>query len=1265
MEFRILGPLEVVDDGERVDLGAAKQRALLAALLLEANRVVSSDRLIDALWGESPPEQARKTLQVYVSQLRKAIGRDRIETRSPGYLIHVGGEELDLHRFRALAGQREFGEALALFRGRPLADFESEHFAIAEIAQLEELRLACLEDRVDADLATSGHARVAGELESLVREHPLRERLRAQLMLSLYRSGRQAEALEVFQDARRSLVEELGIEPSRALRGLHQAILQQDSALDIETTAEEPTEAQPHVVPLPPVATDPTTDVRSERKTVTAVHVRVAVPSEHGDQLDPEVLRRVLIHAFREVTEAVEAHEGTIEMTSGDALTAVFGLPLIHEDDARRAVRAADEIRSRLAEGDWPARLDVRIGVATGAVVTGGNQAGLRLRATGEPLTASAQLAQEGEPGQTIIDETTSRAARAAERERGRFTSPMVGRGRERRRLTDAFEQAIGDSSCQLFTVLGTAGVGKSRLSQEFLDDIAERAVVARGRCLPYGEGITFWPLLEAIKDVAELDDTAAVEENRARLVELLEDEAEPGLVAQRVIEIVGMAEAGAGASAEESFDSVRRFLEALGRRRPLVVVFDDVHWAETTFLDLVEHLADWSRGAPILLLCMARPELLEVRSSWAGGKLNATSVLLEPLSDSECVELVSNLVGADESANQLEERIAEAAEGNPLFVEEMVSMLIDDGLLVPENGRWAMVGDLAAVPVPPTIHALLATRLDQLGDGEREALERAAVEGKIFHRGSVEKLTSATRRSLVPADLGALVRKELIRPDKPVFAGEDAYRFRHLLIRDAAYESIPKAVRANLHERHAEWLQAKANERGVEYDEILGYHLEQAYRLRAELGEVDEEARVVGRRAAERLGAAGKRAFARLDAPAAMNLMSRATALLPNDDPLRLDLIPNVRAIQGAADLGWADAILQEAIASGDPRLKAHALVQRGFLSLFVHDSDITAEELIEVAEDAIAVFENAGDKLGLARAWRLVSQSYYLARKARLSAEAAETGLKFARQSGDRFEQQEILEWLGIALVLGPTTGTEGAAICRRLLEELAGDPRLELILNGTLAYMVGIQGHASEAEQLVATGRQLAERLDEATWLFPVLLAFKTAWLRDPVSAERSLRPVYEGLKGLGEQSHFCSVSTMLARATYEQGRYDESDELSREAAQSSRPNDVHSHIVWRGTRAKVLARRGDFEAAERLAREAVEYAEASDFLHSHADALTDLAEVLALAGRPEASASAIEAAIRLHKAKGNVLAVALTRELLDDLRPARDLHADGRA
>jgi DNA-binding SARP family transcriptional activator len=1250
MEFRILGPLEVVEKGRQLELGGAKQRALLAVLLIHANEVVSTDRLIEALWEEDVPESGRKALQVYVSGLRKALGKERLQTRAPGYLLRVEPDELDLGRVERLAVSGRHDEALALWRGPPLQEFAYHRFADGEIGRIDELRLACLEDRLDAQLAEGRHASLVGELETLVRKHPLRERLRGQLMLALYRSGRQAEALDVYQDARRALVDELGIDPSRELRELEHAILRQDASLDAEASKEPLSVAVREAAEPSGGSQAMARDARAERKIVTAVHVHLGVVSEHGEGLDPEILRRLLIRAFEEVGTAVEAHGGTIETTTGDTVTAVFGLPIVHEDDPLRATRAAEEIQRRLTHGEGAGRLAVRIGVSTGPVFTGGDRTQHHVRAIGEPITASARLAQEAESGETVLDDATHKATAASQRARGRFVSPMVGRDRERRRLRDAFEQAVVNDTCQLFTVLGAAGVGKSRLIRDFLEEVSASALIARGRCLPYGDGITFWPLLEAVKHLA-------------RLVKLIGDEPEPELIAQRVIELSGMAEGSTGT--EEGFDAVRRFLEAVGRQRALVVVWDDIHWAEATFLDLVEHLAEWLRGAPILLLCMARPELLDARPTWAGGKVNATTVLLEPLSDTECRELVSNLVGEDERGGRLESRVADAAEGNPLFVEEMLSMLIDQGVLAPANGRWAVVGDVTAVPVPPTIHALLAARLDQLSDGERFTLERAAVEGQVFHRGSIERLTGPGRHSLVPTELGALVRKELIRRDRPVFAGEDAYRFRHLLIRDAAYGSIPKSVRSDLHERHAEWLEAKANERGVEYDEILGYHLEQAYRFRAELEEVDDEARALGRRAAERLGAAGKRAFARLDAPAAMNLMSRATVLLPNDDPLRVDLIPNVRAIQGAADLGWAETILQEAIASGDPRLRAHALVQRGFLRLFLLESDVTAEELVEVAEGAISVFESDGDQLGLARAWRLISQAHYLARQGRLSAESAETGLTFARQSGDRFEQQEIVEWLAIALVLGPATGAEGAAVCRRLLDQLAGDPWLELILTGALAYMVGIQGQTSEAEDLVAGARQLADHMDETAWLVPVLLAFKLAWLSDPVTAERNLRPVYEGLKSLGELSHFCSVTTMLAQATYEQGRYDEADELSREAERSSRQNDVHSHIVWRGVRAKVMAHRGEFDGAERLAREAVEYAEASDFLHSHANALTDLAEVLAIAGRPQESAPAIEEAIRLHEAKGNVLAIAHTRKLLDDLRPARDTHADGRA
>src|SRR6266545_1267907 len=919
MEFRILGPLEVCDEAQVLPLGGAKQRALLAILLLHANEVVSVERLLDDLWGERQPTSGSKALHVYVSQLRKLVGDDRVLTRFQR--LREEAQTAEPHEAGTI-----LREAISLWRGAPLADFAYESFAQAEIARLAELRTSVLEQRIDVDLELGRHAELVGELETLVNDHPLRERLRAQLMLALYRSGRQAEALEVFQAGRRALVDELGIDPGRSLRELEQAILRQDAELDLDERSSVMPEPPPSPRPQPrePVA-------REARKTVTAVSVRVAMSSEREGRLDPETLRRMTTSAFAEVDVGAQRHGGTVEVIAGDTVSVVFGLPLVHEDDALRAMRSADEIRARLGglaeelAREQATQLEVRIGVSTGEVVTGGPLTA-QLRATGEPLMVSSQLGQAAEPGEILLDETTNRLLRedvAVERtivdskvsfrlveladelpgHVSRFSSPMVGRERERRRLQDAFDQAVSDRSCQLFTILGPAGVGKSRLVREFLDDLAEEAVAVGGRCLPYGEGITYWPLVEAIRDLASLDDTDSSADSRNKLAALLEGEEEAELIAQRIAETCGLTEYVGGA--EESFSAVRTFFEALARRRPLVLVFDDIHWGEATFLDLIEHLADWTRDAPILLVCLAR--------------------------------------------------------------EEMLALVLEDG-----RG--------AELDVPPTIQALLAARLDRLSDEERTVIEAASVEGKVFHDGSVVVRVPEALRPSIREHLMALVRKELIRPERPLFAGERAFRFRHLLIRDAAYESIPKEARAAFHEGYAAWLESAAAERQPEYGEIMGYHLEQTFRYRAELGPVADADRAIARRAAERLGAAGRRAFVRADAPAALNLLSRAVSLLPPDDPARIDLVPTVRVAQGLdGDLGWAADVLDDAIAAGDDQLRAHALVQKGLLRLFT-GPDVAAGELIEIAERAIEDLQGHGHELGLARAWRLVAQANYL---------------------------------------------------------------------------------------------------------------------------------------------------------------------------------------------------------------------------------------------------------------------------------------------
>ena len=1262
MEFRILGPLEVVSHERALDLGGQKQRALLLVLLLEANRVVSADRLIDAVWDGSPPPTAPKAVQVHVSQLRKLLGRERVQTRAPGYVLRVDADELDLERFERLWAEGRLRDALALWRGPPLPEFSFQEFAQREIARLQERRLLCLEERIDADLAAGRHGAVVPELEALVREEPLREGPRERLMLALYRSGRQAEALEAFQEGRRLLVDELGIEPGRPLRELQHAILEQDPSLDAAGTVDQAAGEgeRTEVVPVPPADVPVAADVR---KTITAMSVRVAAFPAGDEPLDPEALRRVVGRAFAEVEGAVERHRGTIESVTGDAVTAVFGLPVVHEDDALRGLRAADELSKRLEDvaaalaGHESLELEFRIGISTGRVVTG-TSSGPQLRATGVPLMLSARLSEGAPPGEIVFDEDTWRLVRATaacERANGgwrllglgepppgapaRLASPMVGRDRERQRLRDALDQAVADESCQLFTVLGLAGVGKSRLVQEFLDDLGDRVLVARGRCLPYGDGITYWPLVEAVSEAAGIDDSDSREVGRAKLRDALEGEDGAAAVAERVARIVGLAEAETGG--DEAFSAARAFFEALARRKPLVLVFDDIHWGETLFLDLVEHLAEWSRDVPILLVCMARPELLDARPSWGGGKLNATTRLLDRLSDADCGRLIENLVGEGGLAGEVAVKIADAAEGNPLFVEEMLLMLIEDGRLARTDGHWAAMGDLDAVRVPPTIEALLATRLDQLEATERGVIERAAVSGKVFWEGAIFELTPTDSRPKVEAALRALVRKELIRPERESL-GSGSYSFRHLLILDAAYDAIPKQARADLHRRFGMWLERATGDRATEYEEVVGYHLEQAYLCLAELGPLDAAALALAREAARRLGSAGRRAFTLSDPAAGINLISRAVALLPADERLRVELVPNVRAVQAfTRDLAWAERVLTEAVeaaaTSGDRPLAATALVQRGLLRLFT-GAEVPPEELIETADRAIAVFEEVRDDLGLARAWRLKGQAHYLARRAGACVEASERALRHVRVAPDRYEERETIEWLVIALLLGPTRVDEARRRLDVLLAETGGDPLLHAEILAAKAGLVTLLQGPSHAEEFAAKSAAIMEEVGTHVWIVSFWHSFVYVAKRDPVAAERELRPAYEALKQLGEKSHFSSVSHGLGNALYHQGRLEEAEQMTRECEAACRPNDIHSHVLWRSTRAKVLARRGALAEAEALAREAVELAESSDFLIAHADALMDLAEVLELAGDADGATASADEGRRYFAAKG---------------------------
>ena len=974
---------------------------------------------------------------------------------------------------------------------------------------------------------------------------------------------------------------------------------------------------------------------REYRKVVTVLFCDVVGSTALGESVDPEALRALLGRYFDEMRAVVERHGGTVEKFIGDAVMAVFGVPRLHEDDALRAVRAAVEMRDALPE----LGVRARIGLNTGEVVVGTDE---RL-ATGDAVNVAARLEQAAGAGEVLLGDETAQLVRdAVETEEltldlkgkaepfvahrllalneeapafaRRLDAPLVGRQRELRRLREAFAQAVADRSCQLFTLLGSAGVGKSRLTAELVGGLGDARVVG-GRCLPYGEGITYWPVVEVVR---QLPPGAALGLEPAALAAI-----------ERLL-----GEESTGVSEEIPW-AVRKLLEAAAQAQPLVVVFDDIHWGEQTFLDLVEHVADLSREAPLLLLCLARPELLDRRPGWGGGKLNATTLLLEPLSADETDELLARLLGDAALAPDLQKRIRDAAEGNPLFVEEMVALVEDSG-----------DGDVA---VPGTIHALLAARLDQLEPAERGVLERGAVEGRVFHRGAVQAL--APEETHVETRLNGLVRKELVRPDKPQLPGEDAYRFRHLLIRDAAYDALPKATRADLHERFAEWLELHGSGL-VELDEVLGYHLEQACRYRVELGASED---ALGARAAARLAAAGRRALVVRDAATAANLLGRAVSL---SEPrgregveLLLDLatalIDTGEMRDGEASRDRAVALAQ---ATGDRALELRARCERAILHT-VTSQEFTAEQGLELARQAIAELGPDGDDHALASAWFLVLAAQNMRAQWQECLAAAEHVLEHAARSGDRW-RSETMEFYAPALFWGPTPLAEALPRVEALLESARGEKSLTAWTIRPVAGFYALQGRFDEARALLAEAHEILVELGRT--VDDVTLAFWNGPLEllagNPAEAARVVGEACDFLEAAGERGWLSTMATLHASALYDLGRFDESEAAALRSRDAATSDDANAQATWRMALAKVLAHKGEHEEAERLADDAIPILDTGDELNNQAYLRMDAALVYRVAGRREKAEAALREALARFEQKGNAVMAGRAREFL---------------
>jgi class 3 adenylate cyclase len=943
---------------------------------------------------------------------------------------------------------------------------------------------------------------------------------------------------------------------------------------------------------------------------VTVLFCDVVGSTALGESTDPEALRALLARYFERMKRVVEEHGGSVEKFIGDAVMAVFGVPVVHEDDALRACRAAVEMR----EAFPGLGVEGRIGVSTGEVVTGTEE---RL-ATGDALNVAARLQQAAQPGDVLLAEATLALVRASvdtepvgplelkgksepllafrllaarPASERRHETVFVGRERELALLREAWERVRAEQGCELVTIVADAGLGKSRLAAEALSVIEARVV--RGRCLPYGVGITYWPVVEVLKQLgATPSDPAAAAAIRSLL-----------------------GESEAGTSAEEIAWAFRKLLE---EQAPLVLVFDDIQWGEETFLDLVEHLVLLSSGAPLLIVCIARPELLESRPSWP------VMVRLEPLSREDAASLIGAAV-----PEELGVRIAAAAGGNPLFIGEMLAMATESG---------------DGVEVPASLRLLLAARLDQLDDGERRVLERGAVEGEVFHRGAVQAL--APEETQVTQRLAALVRRQLIHPERAQFTREDGFRFRHLLIREAAYEALPKATRAELHERFANWLQQRGEEL-VELDEILGYHLEQAARYKQELGQADPS---LADRAGARLAAAGRRALWRGDEHAAAGLLERALELTRParlDVVLELDLAEALSRRDGAKAATIADAAAERARAAGDETGELLARVGAAFHRLFVA-ADPAVDELERLARKALPPLEQAEDHAGLVHIW--YSLGFGVANfRGRFEdyAHAAEQALGHARLAGQR---NSSLFRLGDALASGPRPADEALRTLDALLPENP-HPRPLLVR----AWLLSMLARFEEAAQLACEAGERWRELTGDDWV-DVYLGRIAATGGRHEDAAAHLRRFCDLLEARGQRSLLSTYAPLLGRSLCALGRHDEAEPLARLGRELGDEQDATTQALWRQVQALVHARRGQHTQAEQLAREAVAISERTDALNWKGDALCDLAEVLRAAGQADEVPAALAQALQRYEQKKNLAMSAQVRDRLAELRDA---------
>lgn len=1274
MEFRVLGPLEIVASGESLALGGAKQRAVIALLVLHAPEPVAPDRIIDELWGDGPPASAEHAVQVYVSAFRKLLrSRDAaatVQISPSGYRLEVDVECIDARRAAQLldGGQRALSsdpggaqalldEAVGLWRGPPLADLSEFGFARHEQARLEELQARTVECLIEARLVMGQHADVISSLSRLVESHPLREGPRRLQMLALYRSGRHAEALAVYRDVCAELGQ-VGLHPGPELRDLEASILRHDESLRAAHDREGrehsqfATSGDRAALGLRPGSGHDRGDANgrrspgansldARRKVVTALccEVTSSLPTASGP--DPEALLELTSEYIDDLPAIVEHHGGRVTRLLGGGAVAVFGIPQVREDDALQAVRAAAAIRDHfdklVAAASVP--LGLRAAVHTGLVVV--NHSGSVV--LGDAVSIAGSLQQAAKAGEILVGHETLRLVQdAVEVEPlGRFAPkvegqpmrayrlisvetpawmpkcaplPFVGRERELSFIRAAWARCMQSGDCHLFTLLGAAGVGKSRLVEELLGELGDDVRLIGGRCLHYGDGITFWPIVEALSAL--------------------------GSEADSTLERIS---SGAAATPQEMFWEVQQVVEAAARERPMILCIDDLQWAEPMMLELLDHLVDYSRGVPILVLCVARPELIEDSPGWGGGKSNTTTILLEGLEQPACERLLRHL--GQDLPSDVRSRVVSASGGNPLFLHELSALAADEG----------------TVSVPPTIQALLVARLERLDSTEREILERAAVEGEIFHIAAVCEMVEAVEIGEARAQLARLASKQMVRAHPASLAGGEAFRFRHILIREAAYDGLAKATRARLHERFAGWLERTAHELS-EFDELAGWHLEQAVMYGQELGRPVD--RAVQRGAAMHLHAAGLKAAQRADTVAARKLLERAWSLASDDDALSPRIAVDLAdALMEGGDLERIDELLK--LAERDARTAPHAgLVRLHWLTIVRLDEAI--ETIEAVLPETLDRLEQAGDHSGLAKAhlvgYWATSQAARVVPSARHAALAAE----HAREAGDDGLRAKALSMYIVSIVHGPMDVPTLREELDKIDVDEPGPYLAQLIqlgraevqrslgdLDGARARFGGAIGRFREMGiHTIAAGAQ-----DYYAW---TELAGG-----EPKLALPGLVAIDGDLAATGDRAFRSTVQATLAQIYERLGDLDRARAAVELAEELTAPRDLLTVTLISIARARLALRESDVEAAERSARRAVDVATQTQMPFLQATARLELARVAAVVGRRRDARTEGLDALKTFEDRGDGPRAIWAREILDEIEGSATAQQPARA